>query len=89
VRAPLPSRWPRVRSLRLSIDVLTVSAGAQFADTLLRAAFGGEKGLVAPSYVFLGAEAGGAAVQKEIGADLAYFSARIELGVSGWLRRVR
>lgn len=57
-------------------------AGAEFAAKVLRAVKG-EKGLVAPSYVNLSADpSGGDAVKKEIGADLDYFSAPVELGVS-------
>lgn len=57
-------------------------AGAQFTALVLRA-LNGEKGIVAPSYVHLAADAaGGAAVKKEIGKELDYFSARVELGVS-------
>ncbi|KAH8112089.1 NAD-malate dehydrogenase [Phellopilus nigrolimitatus] len=58
-------------------------AGAEFASKLLRA-IKGEKGIVAPSFVHLSADAeGGKVVQKEIGAPLEYFSARVELGENG------
>ena len=57
-------------------------AGARFADAVIKA-IGGAKGIVVPSYVNLGADKlGGAAVAKDIGKELAYFSARVELGVS-------
>lgn len=56
-------------------------AGAEFAYKVIRAAKG-EKGIVAPTYVNLTADAeGGAALKKEIGKDIAYFSAPVELGV--------
>jgi len=58
-------------------------AGAEFAGMVIEA-IKGKKGIVVPSYVNLAADAeGGAAVQKEIGKDLAYFSAPIELGAGG------
>jgi len=58
-------------------------AGAQFAEKVIRA-LKGEKGIIAPSYVHLTAdEAGGKKVQSEIGKDLAYFSAPVELGANG------
>lgn len=57
-------------------------AGAEFAALILRA-LKGESGIIAPSYVNLTADAaGGEALKKEIGKDLEYFSARIQLGVS-------
>jgi len=56
-------------------------AGAEFAEYVIQAAFGKEKPPTIQAYVFLGAEAGGEAVKKEIGADLDYFSVNIELGV--------
>jgi malate dehydrogenase len=56
-------------------------AGAEFAAKVLRAVKG-EKGIVAPSYINLAADkAGGEVVKKEIGQDLEYFSAPVELGV--------
>lgn len=56
-------------------------AGAQFAEKVIRA-LKGEKGLVAPSYVHLSADkTGGDALKKEIGKDLDYFSAPVEIGV--------
>ena len=57
-------------------------AGAEFAAKILRAVKG-EKGIVAPTYVNLTADkAGGDVVKKEIGQELEYFSAPVELGVS-------
>lgn len=56
-------------------------AGAEFTAKILRA-LGGEKGIVAPTFVNLGADpAGGAALQKELGKELEYFSTNVELGV--------
>lgn len=56
-------------------------AGAEFTGKILRA-LKGETGIIAPSYVNLAADkSGGDALKKEIGKDLEYFSARIELGV--------
>jgi malate/lactate dehydrogenase len=57
-------------------------AGAEFAHAIIRA-LSGEKGIVLPSYVNLSADKdGGAVVAADIGKDLAYFSTRVELGVS-------
>ena len=57
-------------------------AGVEFANKIIRAVKG-EKGLVAPTFVNLTADAaGGEALKKEIGSDLEYFSAPVELGVS-------
>src|SRR5260370_35997603 len=56
-------------------------AGAEFAQKALRA-LKGEKGIITPTYVHLSADLkGGVDVKKEIGAELEYFSAPIELGV--------
>lgn len=56
-------------------------AGAEFAAKVLRA-LKGEKGIIAPSYVSLEADAtGGAALTKELGTELAFFSSNIELSV--------
>ncbi|KAI0646754.1 malate dehydrogenase [Trametes meyenii] len=58
-------------------------AGAEFAEKIVRAAKG-EKGIVAPTFVNLAADKeGGDALKKEIGQDLDYFSAPVELGVEG------
>jgi len=58
-------------------------AGAEFAEKVVRA-LKGEKGIVAPTYVNLSADAeGGKAVQAELGESVAYFSTRVELGESG------
>lgn len=57
-------------------------AGVEFANKIIRAVKG-EKGIIAPSFVHLSADKdGGEALKKEIGRDLDYFSAPIELGVS-------
>ena len=57
-------------------------AGAEFAAKILRA-IKGEKGITAPTYVNLSSDAsGGEALKKELGEELAYFSAVVELGVS-------
>ena len=57
-------------------------AGAEFAAKILRA-MKGEKGIVAPSYVSLDADAsGGAALIKVLGTEIPFFSANVELGVS-------
>ncbi|TBU50181.1 NAD-malate dehydrogenase [Dichomitus squalens] len=58
-------------------------AGVEFANKIIRAVKG-EKGLVAPTFVNLAADAaGGEALKKEIGSDLEYFSAPVELGAEG------
>ena len=58
-------------------------AGAEFATKVIKAIVTGEKGLVAPSYVHLDADKEGAAtVKKEIGKELDYFSANVQLGVN-------
>jgi hypothetical protein len=57
-------------------------AGAEFAAKVIDA-LSGKKGLVAPSYVHLDADKeGGAALKKEIGKELDYFSTNVEIGVS-------
>lgn len=57
-------------------------AGAEFANSLIKALAGG-KNIVVPSYVNLTADKeGGAILTKEIGKELEYFSSRVELGVS-------
>jgi malate dehydrogenase len=57
-------------------------AGAEFAIKVIKAV-AGEKGLVAPSYVHLDADKeGGAVVKKEIGKELDYFSAKVQIGVN-------
>lgn len=57
-------------------------AGAEFASKVIRA-LGGEKGIIAPSFVHLSADkAGGEALKKELGSQsIEYFSSRIELSV--------
>jgi malate dehydrogenase len=58
-------------------------AGAEFAAKVIRAVKG-EKGIVAPSYVSAEADtSGSAALAKELGEELAYFSTNVELGVDG------
>lgn len=57
-------------------------AGAEFALKIVRA-LKGEQGIVAPTFVDLASdEAGGAALKKELGKELAYFSSNVEFGVS-------
>ena len=56
-------------------------AGAEFASKILRA-IAGEKGIVAPTYVSVAADtAGGSALTKELGVELAFFSSNVEFGV--------
>jgi len=58
-------------------------AGAEFTVKVLRA-LKGEKGIIAPSFVHLDADkAGGAALKKELGQDLDFFSSKVELGPEG------
>jgi malate dehydrogenase len=58
-------------------------AGAEFAEKVIRATKG-EKGIIAPSYVNLAADpAATASITQEIGAELDYFSVRVELGANG------
>ncbi|KZT68097.1 malate dehydrogenase [Daedalea quercina L-15889] len=58
-------------------------AGAEFAEKVLKA-LNGEKGIVAPTFVHLSADkSGGETIKKEIGKDLDYFSAPVELGPEG------
>ena len=57
-------------------------AGAEFAAKVIDA-LSGKKGLVSPSYIHLDADKeGGAALKKEIGKQLDYFSTNVEIGVS-------
>jgi len=61
-------------------------AGAEFAAKILRA-IKGEKGIVAPSYVNLAADpSGGKTLTGELGRELEYFSAPVELGPSGIIK---
>jgi malate dehydrogenase len=56
-------------------------AGAEFANKVIKA-IQGQTGIVAPTFVHLTADrTGGDALKKEIGHDLEYFSAPVELGV--------
>ena len=56
-------------------------AGAEFTSKILRA-ITGEKGIVAPSYVSVEADAeGGSALTKDLGMKLAFFSSNVEFGV--------
>ncbi|KAK7014207.1 malate dehydrogenase [Favolaschia claudopus] len=58
-------------------------AGFEFANKIIRA-INGEKGIVAPSFVALKADAAGAAeLTKELGAELEFFSSNVELGPEG------
>ncbi|OJA18162.1 hypothetical protein AZE42_11597 [Rhizopogon vesiculosus] len=58
-------------------------AGAEFAGKVIRA-IKGEKGIVAPTFVNLASDkTGGDALKKELGKELEYFSAPVELGVDG------
>jgi len=58
-------------------------AGAEFTFKVIRA-LKGEKGIVTPTFVCLEADvAGGAALKKDIGADIAYFASNVELGRNG------
>ena len=64
-------------------------AGAEFANALIRA-IKGESSVVAPTFVHLTADpAGGEVVRKEIGRELDYFSAPVELGVRAQCLLVR
>jgi hypothetical protein len=60
------------------------TAGAEFAEFILQAAFNGKSSTV-QAYVHLSAESGGEAIKKEIGSDLDYFSVNVQLGVSSTL----
>ncbi|WWC73718.1 malate dehydrogenase, NAD-dependent [Kwoniella pini CBS 10737] len=66
-----------------SATLSMAQAGAEFANYVIDAAFGGKKGKIVQAYINLSADAGGDAIKKEIGADLDYFSVNIELGPSG------
>lgn len=56
-------------------------AGAEFANSVIKA-LKGETGIVVPTFVHLTADAaGGEALKKEIGKELDFFSAPVELGV--------
>jgi len=58
-------------------------AGAEFAAKVLRA-IKGETGITAPTYVNLTSDSsGGEALKKELGQEIDYFSAIVELGSSG------
>lgn len=56
-------------------------AGAEFATKIIRA-LKGETGIIAPTFVNLEADVeGAAALKKELGSELTYFSSRVQLGV--------
>ncbi|KAI0339063.1 malate dehydrogenase [Trametopsis cervina] len=58
-------------------------AGAEFANAIIKAV-NGESGIVVPTFVHLSADpSGGEALKKEIGKDLAFFSAPVELSSDG------
>jgi len=58
-------------------------AGAEFAAKVLRA-IKGETGITTPTYVNLSSDpSGGEALKKDIGKELEYFSAVVELGWNG------
>jgi malate dehydrogenase len=79
-----PPLFPWLKASLLHLDVLSliVSAGAEFAEYVIEAVFGGKKVKTVQAYVDLNAEAGGEGIKKEIGSDLGYFSVNITLGVS-------
>jgi len=57
-------------------------AGAEFTAKILRA-INGETAITTPTYVNLASDStGGEALKKELGKELDYFSAVVELGVS-------
>jgi len=61
-------------------------AGAEFASKILRA-IAGEKGIVAPSYVSVEADASAKPVLiKELGEELAFFSSSVEFGPEGVIK---
>ncbi|KAI0092275.1 malate dehydrogenase [Irpex rosettiformis] len=58
-------------------------AGADFANSVIKA-LKGESGIVVPTFVHLTADAaGGEALKKELGKELDFFSAPVELGPDG------
>jgi malate dehydrogenase len=61
-------------------------AGAEFASKILRA-IAGEEGIIVPSYVSVEADTiGGAALTKELGQELAFFSSNVEIGPQGVIK---
>ncbi|WWC92781.1 malate dehydrogenase, NAD-dependent [Kwoniella dendrophila CBS 6074] len=66
-----------------SATLSMAQAGAEFANYVIDAAFGGKKGKVVQAYINLSADAGGDAIKKEISSDVEYFSVNIELGPNG------
>jgi malate dehydrogenase len=63
-------------------------AGAEFAAKIIRA-IKGETGITAPTYINLASHAsGGEALKEELGKELEYFSAVVELGVGPISSRV-
>ncbi|KIO27765.1 hypothetical protein M407DRAFT_14844 [Tulasnella calospora MUT 4182] len=66
-----------------SATLSMAQAGYQFANLIIEA-IKGKKGIITPSYVNLAADAaGGEAIKKELGAEVEYFSSRVELGPNG------
>lgn len=65
-----------------SATLSMAQAGAEFAEFVLQAAYGGKSVRPVQAYVHLSAEAGGKEIQKEID-NLDYFSVNVQLGKSG------
>jgi len=86
VVAQLLYRWHRVSTIipeARNGGLNRTIAGAEFAELVIQAAFGGKKVKTVQAYISLDADAGGADIKKEIGSDIEYFSVNIQLGVSG------
>lgn len=61
-------------------------AGFRFAEKVLKAVHGGEKGIIEPSFVYLQGVPGGEEIYKETNCE--FFSVPIELGPSGAERAI-
>lgn len=75
-------RWPTPASGQFcdkSRPLLITNDFSRFAESVIKAAFKGEKNIVEPTYVYLPGIAGGEEIAKATGVD--YFSVPVELGV--------
>lgn len=90
-RDPRRCPWLTVRGVSLAVEFpgafgelmrfpsgCPSSAGYKFVARLISAAFEGKTGVVEPSYVYVKDDA---ALQKEIGESIDFFSVPVELGV--------
>lgn len=76
-----PVFLPLSRGQSLTRECVVFLAGYKFVARLISAAYDGQSGVIEPSYVYVKDDA---ALQKEIGEAIDFFSVRVELGVSSF-----